>query len=565
MHILRSMLFFGLVCGLFLLPGSLSAAEPAKPVNFQTIPGALPAQLDPDDNANLSRMSNRALDAALRARQAYFEQAGFEALAKDALNPPEQAPATSLPDPGLAADLRGAGLTSVGGTVDEPTGEVALPVDPALSCPGFYILRTHPGAGSLAGRIGAEILLDGSGLRTLQGGLNFGGQATASIRGFSAFSIANANDEDQVVNIGLDAAASGRLVLERRSGGTTTVLIDQAVGAGETDVTATVAPGFYVVGYQPNRSEPTNYTVAALTSFTDRAGGGFQGGVVFGGYHNPTRESTGFGGFCIAEAFDVSVSVLSQPTYGSSGAKGMAFSVSSGDGAVFLDSRRNETVKLNDTGIDWCADFNTNNLDCPVLDWPGQDGDFGRDALARDGQLDKVGAGAAGFDFTKLDANGNDLPVTAMDWSCVRDNHTGLIWEVKTDDGGLRDKDNTYSWYNPDSDTNGGDAGSQDFGSCVGSACDTSSFADAVNAQGLCGASDWRIPGFDELVSIVHYGRRFPAIDTDYFPSTTSDDFWSAQAAEFSIFAWEVNFNEGYDSDNFKSASNRVRLVRRGQ
>ena len=223
------------------------------------------------------------------------------------------------------------------------------------------------------------------------------------------------------------------------------------------------------------------------------------------------------------------------------------------------------TGKLNDTGIDWCADFNTNNLDCPVSGWPGQDGDFGRDALARDGQLDKVGAGAAGFDFTKLDANGNDLPVTAMDWSCVRDNHTGLIWEVKTDDGGLRDKDNTYSWYDPDSDTNGGDAGDQDFGSCVGSDCDTSSFADAVNARGLCGASDWRMPGFDELVSIVHYGRRFPAIDTDYFPNTTSDDFWSAQAAEFSIVAWEVNFDEGFDSDDIKIGSNRVRLVRRRQ
>ena len=103
MHILRSMLFFGLVCSLGLMSGWLSAAEPAAPVNFQTIPGALPAQLDPDDNGNLSRMSNRALGAALRARQAYFEQAGLEALAKDALHPPEQAPAASLPDPGVAS------------------------------------------------------------------------------------------------------------------------------------------------------------------------------------------------------------------------------------------------------------------------------------------------------------------------------------------------------------------------------------------------------------------------------------------------------------------------------
>ena len=28
----------------------------------------------------------------------------------------------------------------------------------------------------------------------------------------------------------------------------------------------------------------------------------------------------------------------------------------------------------------------------------------------------------------------------------MRDNVTGLIWEVKTDDGSVHDKDNTYCW-----------------------------------------------------------------------------------------------------------------------
>ena len=46
----------------------------------------------------------------------------------------------------------------------------------------------------------------------------------------------------------------------------------------------------------------------------------------------------------------------------------------------------------------------------------------------------------------------------------MRDNVTGLMWEVKTDDGGLRDKDWTYSWYNPDATTNGGSAGYADYG-----------------------------------------------------------------------------------------------------
>jgi hypothetical protein len=102
---------------------------------------------------------------------------------------------------------------------------------------------------------------------------------------------------------------------------------------------------------------------------------------------------------------------------------------------------------LNDTGIVTCGDASNNELPCPVADYPGQDAEYGRDVTHND-----PSDGHAGFSFTKLDANGSDLPASATDWSCVRDNVTGLIWEVKTDDGGLRDQDWKYTWYNPDSD-----------------------------------------------------------------------------------------------------------------
>ncbi|MDZ7621733.1 MAG: hypothetical protein U5O69_04740 [Candidatus Competibacteraceae bacterium] len=114
------------------------------------------------------------------------------------------------------------------------------------------------------------------------------------------------------------------------------------------------------------------------------------------------------------------------------------------------------TSRLNDTGITWCANDTTNNLACPVTSHPGQDGDHGRDALARAGQLQKVGGGKAGLDFTKLDANGNALPASASSWSCVRDNHTGLIWEVKTTSGLRGHVSTRYIWYDPDHSTNGG-------------------------------------------------------------------------------------------------------------
>ena len=50
--------------------------------------------------------------------------------------------------------------------------------------------------------------------------------------------------------------------------------------------------------------------------------------------------------------------------------------------------------------------------------------------------------------YTKLDASGNALPDDApWPWAMVQDNVTGLIWEVKTNDGSIHDKDHMYGWY----------------------------------------------------------------------------------------------------------------------
>lgn len=219
--------------------------------------------------------------------------------------------------------------------------------------------------------------------------------------------------------------------------------------------------------------------------------------------------------------------------------------------------------KFNDTGIYWCANNAENFLACEVDGFAGQDGDYGRDALARIGQLKKVGSGAAGFDFTKLDADGNALPETAKVWSCVRDNYTGLIWEVKTNEGGLRDWRHSYTWYNPDSSTNGGDQGVKNGGSCSGSACDTYSFVQEVNRRGLCGATDWRMPTRVELLSIVHNGVAEPSIDTVFFPNTRQAFYWTSSAsANNSEHAWLVHFSDGGSTDVVKDDDGRVRLVR---
>lgn len=261
------------------------------------------------------------------------------------------------------------------------------------------------------------------------------------------------------------------------------------------------------------------------------------------------------------------------------------------NGTGGASSSATPTGKLNDTGITLCGDyasggsgFHQNNLDCsdtgattsstgidsngdPVP--PGQDAHFGRDARAMDGSLTKIGAGSAGFDFTKIDATGDEMPDQASFWSCVRDNVTGLIWEVKTTNGGLQDTNNTYSWYSQDSSNNGEGptgfyAGTIDGGTCSGgSGCDTEKYVADINTMGLCGHSDWRLPTLDELVSIVDYGKLNPRIDTDYFPNTSGSSHWTSSTLPFgSAFQVEFSNSNSSVSSNSKPNANRVRLVR---
>ncbi len=225
-----------------------------------------------------------------------------------------------------------------------------------------------------------------------------------------------------------------------------------------------------------------------------------------GGSNNPPSSSA-------ASSVAVSSSVSSVAESSSS----VSSEPSSSSSSFSSTPSVNATHPLNDTGITGCVAIegggDNTYIPCPVEGFPGQDGEHGRDAAT----LTKTGSGVAGFDFTKLDADGQPLSADATEWHCVRDNHTGLIWEVKTHDGGLRDQSHTYSWFNPDNSINGGDSGVQDTGWCAGSACDTHAYTLAVNAAGLCGANDWRLPTVNELLSIVHNGRTSPAIDTDYF------------------------------------------------
>ncbi|WP_051275635.1 DUF1566 domain-containing protein [Aestuariibacter salexigens] len=232
--------------------------------------------------------------------------------------------------------------------------------------------------------------------------------------------------------------------------------------------------------------------------------------------------------------------------------------------------------RLNDTGVTLQA-TNSQNTASFVPELPGQDAHLGQDVIATYGNFEKAGRGDAGFDFTRLNANGDEVDSLDEPFSCVRDNITGLVWEVKSDDGGLHDKDHTYSWYFEDNnggfdgDLNG--AGS----SCSLTQCNTQAFVDAVNVEGLCGFFDWRVPSHDELSSILHYGLvSTPMVDDEYFPSqfdtvTGPLWFWTRIASadgvnsDNSQNAWALDFASGVDNFLNKSSATRVRLVRAGR
>jgi hypothetical protein len=231
---------------------------------------------------------------------------------------------------------------------------------------------------------------------------------------------------------------------------------------------------------------------------------------------------------------------------------------------------------LNDTGLITWGNATFNNLTTTQTLFPLQDADKGRDSAAMGGGLTKVGASSnanQGFDFTKLNANGQPLPnqtatYTTTPWDCVKDNVTGLYWEVKTTTVGLHKSTNTYTWVNSNVATNGGSVGTSNGGTCTGSGCDTEQFVAAVNLAGMCGFNDWRLPTREELRSIVDYGisSQSPAIDTGYFPNTVAAPYWSASPYSGSVTqAWEVFFNfvGGFDKAT-KISPRHVRLVRGG-
>lgn len=245
----------------------------------------------------------------------------------------------------------------------------------------------------------------------------------------------------------------------------------------------------------------------------------------------------------------ISIDVLAD-TPGDEHDETFTVTLSSPSGATLARSQATGTIAdivvRPDTGITTCANANSNLQSCPQTGFDQQDAEFGRDNTNNNNS-----DGRAGFSFTKLDSNGSDLAASATSWSCVRDEVTGLVWEIKTNDGGLRDRNNSFAWYNSNSATNGGNAGAQTGGTCTGGiSCNTAAYVAAVNAVGLCGANDWRMPTAEELLTLHDYGATTPpGIDTSYFNDlviSKSLTFWASESdASSPGLAWIVDYAIG--------------------
>lgn len=261
-------------------------------------------------------------------------------------------------------------------------------------------------------------------------------------------------------------------------------------------------------------------------------------------------------------------------------------------------------VYLNDTGVTDYYDATTTSLGAqPGDDLALQDAAYGLDVIINPDALANAGGdsqdvssqfyknsrdidnadteykGQAGFRFVKIGNDGMPRTANSTIYSCVKDEVTGLTWQVKgpnntllnqETDPDLPDRylmdDNTsynsanfvYAWLPSKLGTTGkgwqfslnegGLEAAEDDSDYANSACgyvkgipgregslycSSGSYADEVNLLGECGQTNWMVPSVEQLRSIIDYNKVIDystlslasehALDSNFFDCATND------------------------------------------
>jgi hypothetical protein len=171
----------------------------------------------------------------------------------------------------------------------------------------------------------------------------------------------------------------------------------------------------------------------------------------------------------------------------------------------------------------------------------GQDGEFGRDVThprSRDG--------AAGLSFRKVCNSGEEAGEGTCgadaafgfgpdDWGCTKDLVTGLVWELRTHDGSIRDA--MHPFYE---------------GLSYGGLDNIQTLVDDMNSQALCNSTSWRVPTRTELYGILDFGVTNDThgfMDKNWFPDSrdllrlwtsevfaNNDDWWQVVTLDGEIY-----------------------------
>lgn len=136
----------------------------------------------------------------------------------------------------------------------------------------------------------------------------------------------------------------------------------------------------------------------------------------------------------------------------------------------------------------------------------------------------------------------NPLSFSKLGKGMVKDNNTGLVWELKSNDP--RDVNyigDAYTWE------------------------EAFSYIKELNKKGFGGFRDWRLPNREELRSIVDYAGPIPATDMKMFPDCQPAFYWSKDPnVKEPVFAWGVYFAYGCAICYLKTSYYPVRAVRGG-